>query len=296
MATRLALIQMCSTADKARNLATLSRLIRTAASRNAKFVCGPESFDYVGPGEPEPLSGPMIAGLCALARSERVWLSLGGFHELPPGQSSAGKINNTHVVIDDGGSVRAVYRKLHLFDASVDGGWCVPSVLRAHAPRRRKESDTTSPGEQLVVVQNTPVGTVGLTTCYDVRFPEQYLALAQAGAQVILVPSAFMPTTGQAHWHTLLRARAIENQVYICAAAQAGVHSERRSSFGHSLAVDPFGKVLLDLGQEGLEQVATCEVDVDLLREVRGRMDMQASRRRVMGVLGLDALGTVSTL
>jgi len=136
----------------------------------------------------------------------------------------------------------------------------------------------------MIVVRDTPIGNVGLTTCFDVRFPEQFLALNEAGAQVILVPSAFMPTTGKNHWHALLRARAIENQLYIAAAAQYGQHNSARSSYGHSLIVGPFGEVLSDLGpsQDG---IATVDIDFGLIDAVRKQIDLPKSRARVREVM-----------
>ena len=175
----------------------------------------------------------------------RLWLSLGGFHEVydetskehssftPDAQSENSDIVhyfNTHILVDDHGSIVATYRKIHLFDVDVDGGF--------------RESKYTVPGSQVVLVKDTPFGNIGLSTCYDMRFPELYTLYGLLGADLILVPSAFMPTTGKAHWEVLLSSRAIETQCYVAAAAQYGQHNEKRGSHGHALIADPWGKVV----------------------------------------------------
>jgi predicted amidohydrolase len=201
-----------------------------------------------------------------LTAQHNVWLSLGGFHQRAPDEKTDPdqRIRNTHCIVNAHGELVATYDKVHLFDVDYDGGF--------------KESNSTRPGDSLLLVRDTPVGTIGVTTCYDLRFPEVYTALRDAGAQVLLIPSAFMPTTGAAHWEVLLRARAIETQCYVAAAAQCGAHNDKRSSYGHSLLVDPFGAVLCDLGGEDQACVGVCEVDLGLVESVREKMPVMQHR------------------
>jgi len=218
--------------------------------------------------EAELLDGPTMSMYCELAKHERMWLSLGGFHGKLP--DNPNKIANTHCIVDSNGEIVSSYRKIHLFDVDYDGGY--------------KESDSTVPGSELVIVEDTPFGTIGVTTCYDLRFPEVYTILRNRGATLLLVPSAFMPTTGLAHWDVLLRARAIETQCYLVAAAQSGVHNQEidsvryRESYGHSLAVDPFGKVLVDLGKQN-PGVEVIDLDYSYMEEVRQRMPIKSHRQ-----------------
>mmetsp|Transcript_12505 Transcript_12505/g.50268 ORF Transcript_12505/g.50268 Transcript_12505/m.50268 type:complete len:276 (-) Transcript_12505:229-1056(-) len=219
------------------------------------------------------LEGERFGAFRALARKHGLWLSCGGFHE-KAGPTTTGdaeedspKVCNAHVVVDDAGDIREVYRKMHLFDVSIPGG----AVLM--------ESRTTRAGPARAVVIPTPVGRVGLTTCYDLRFPELYVALAQRGAEIILVPSAFTVPTGRAHWHLLLRARAVETQCYVAAPAQVGRHNAKRASFGHALAVDPWGDVLVDAGPEASPEIVCFDVDVEKLRDIRTKMPLMNHRR-----------------
>lgn len=259
--TRLAVAQLTSTTSQPANLSAVRELAALAAASDATMLALPECFDYIGAKGTslriaEPLSGPRLATYRALAAETGIWLSLGGFHELGP---DAHRVYNTHVVLDASGAIRAAYRKIHLFDA------CLPT-----APMR--ESDSTAPGDELVVVHGTPVGDVGVSTCYDVRFPGMYAALRAKGAEVILVPAAFHPVTGAAHWHTLVRARAIETQCYVAAAAQVGTHDCGRVSYGHALAVGPWGEVLNDAGPREAPKIYTMDVDLARLKDVRARM------------------------
>lgn len=164
----------------------------------------------------------ILGALRTIAKETNLWISAGGMHVsgAPPVEGSdRQRVYNTHIIIDDRGNVQCLYRKIHLFDVSIPG-----KVIL-------KESNTTAPGTDLVTC-DSPIGKLGVTTCYDVRFPEMYIRLVQEGAQIMLVPSAFTVPTGKAHWHTLLRARAIESQCYVLAAAQYGRHNEKRESYG----------------------------------------------------------------
>jgi predicted amidohydrolase len=298
MARLLGVAQLCSSLDKAANLAICTQLVRAAKAEapSCRFVAFPEAFEFMGrPGSSdsveaaEELAGPTLSAYRELARREEVWLSLGGFHERVAGSS---KIANTHVIVDAQGAIVETYRKLHLFDVDVDGGY--------------RESDSTVRGDRVVVARGTPVGDVGVTTCYDVRFPALYSALRDLGADVMLIPSAFMPTTGKAHWHTLLRARAIETQCFVVASAQAGVHNappagapsapgpRLRESYGHSLVVDPWGTVLCDLGQEA-PSVRVVDLDFDAMHEVRRRMPAQQHRWANAGTVASSTASSTSS-
>jgi deaminated glutathione amidase len=250
------------------NFATVSRLVAEAVRQHVDLLALPECFAFIGarPGAArdvaEPLDGPLMARYRRLARENKLWLSLGGFHE---SRGNDRRTSNTHVIIDDEGEVRAVYRKAHLFDVDVADG-------------KFLESEFTVAGNELVVCKSTPIGCIGMSICYDLRFPEVYSALRQAGATVILVPSAFMPGTGLAHWEVLLRARAIETQSYVAAAAQCGSHSSHRSSYGHALVVDPWGAILADAGPSA-ECVMTVELDKGLIDGTRSRMPVSSHRK-----------------
>ena len=264
------LVQMTAVNDVGANFAACSKLVEEACAKSAQIVFFPECFSFIGAaaGEAqavaEPLSGPILARYRELAKQHSVWLSLGGFQERVDGEE---RIYNTHVVIDGGGEIRATYRKIHLFD--------VPMVNLV-------ESRQALAGSELVAV-DSPAGRLGLTVCYDLRFPELFQKLTFVhGAQVLLVPSAFAVKTGEAHWETLLRARAIETQCYVVAAAQAGQHNTDgncRKSWGHALAFDPWGKCVAKLDDPDGTGVAIFEIDSDLIETTRSNMPMHLHRR-----------------
>ncbi|XP_027040871.1 deaminated glutathione amidase-like [Pocillopora damicornis] len=268
-ATLVAVCQMNSTNDVDRNMGICKDLINKAKSRGAKFVFLPECFDYVGENSEqslsmaEPLESPRMQILCELAKELGVWLSLGGYHEKGPPDDK--RLRNSHVIVNDSGSIVAVYRKIHLFDIDVKDG------------PRLKESDTCIPGNQIVPPVSTPVGNVGLAICYDVRFPELSLILAQQGADILTFPSAFTQITGSAHWEVLLRCRAVENQCYVIAAAQTGQHNAKRRSYGHAMVVDPWGCVIAQC-HEG-NDVCVAEIDLGYLNKIRQQMPLMNHRR-----------------
>ncbi|XP_015942307.1 deaminated glutathione amidase, chloroplastic/cytosolic [Arachis duranensis] len=269
---RVAAAQMTSINDLAANFATCSRLVKEAASAGAKLLCFPEAFSYVGAKDgdsvsiAEPLNGPLMIKYCSLARESSIWLSLGGFQEKG---SDDEHLCNTHVVVDDTGEIRSSYRKIHLFDVDVPGG------------RVYKESRFTEAGKDVVAV-DSPIGRLGLTVCYDLRFPEIYQLLRfQHGAQVLLVPSAFTKVTGEAHWEILLRARAIENQCYVIAAAQAGKHNEKRESYGDTLIIDPWGTVVGRLPDRLSTGIAVADIDLSLVDSVREKMPIAKQRKPI---------------
>ncbi|KAM8921521.1 deaminated glutathione amidase [Pelodytes ibericus] len=267
----VAVCQMTSTSDKERNFSVCSGLIQEAVSRRACMVFLPEAFDYIGSSTEETLTlaetleGDIIQRYTSIAKQYGVWLSLGGLHEQGPAWESDRRISNAHVILDDTGHVVSVYRKAHLFDVDLESGVSL------------KESKFTIPGAELIPPIQTPAGKVGLGICYDLRFPEMSQALSQAGAEILTYPSAFTVTTGMAHWEVLLRARAIENQCYVVAAAQTGSHNPKRSSFGHALVVDPWGTVVAQC-QEGTG-LCYAEIQLPYLSRVRRNMPVQSHRR-----------------
>lgn len=233
------------------------------------MLCFPESFSFIGANDgdsvkiAEPLDGPIMQQYQSLARESKIWLSLGGFQEKG---SEEAHICNTHVVIDEAGNIRSTYRKIHLFDVDVPGG------------RSYKESSFTEPGKEIVAL-DSPVGRLGLTVCYDLRFPELYQQLRfQHEAQVLLVPAAFTKITGQAHWEILLRARAIETQCYVIAAAQAGKHNDKRESYGDTLIIDPWGTVVGRLPDRVSTGIAIADIDPSLVDSVRTKMPIAKHR------------------
>ncbi|KAM3918092.1 deaminated glutathione amidase isoform 1-T2 [Leptodactylus fuscus] len=260
----IAVCQMTSTADKEQNFFTCSRLIHEAAIRRASMVFLPEAFDYIGSSNEETLSlaetlqGELIQRYSALARDCCIWLSLGGFHEKGLDWDKDRRISNSHVILDAAGNVVSVYRKTHLFDVNLKSGVTL------------RESEFTVPGTEIVPPISTPAGRVGLTVCYDLRFPEMSLALSREGADILTYPSAFTITTGLAHWEVLLRARAIENQCYVVAAAQTGAHNARRTSYGHAMVVDPWGVVVAQC----TDGTGLCYAEIDLPYLQKLRRDM----------------------
>ncbi|XP_050250293.1 deaminated glutathione amidase, chloroplastic/cytosolic [Quercus robur] len=269
---RVAAAQMTSVNDLTVNFATCSSLVKEAVSAGAKLLCLPEAFSYVGARDgdsvkiAEPLDGPIMQRYCSLARESSIWLSLGGFQEKG---SDDEHLHNTHVVIDDTGNIRSTYRKIHLFDVDVPGG------------RVYKESSFTEAGKDIVAV-DSPIGRLGLTVCYDLRFPEIYQQLRfQHDAQVLLVPSAFTKVTGEAHWEILLRARAIETQCYVIAAAQAGKNNDKRESYGDSLIIDPWGTVVGRLPDRLSTGIAVADIDLSIIDSVRAKMPIAKQRKPI---------------
>nr|XP_023696147.1 deaminated glutathione amidase isoform X2 [Paramormyrops kingsleyae] len=277
-----AICQVTCTPDKEANFAACMRLVEQAKEGGASMVFLPEGFDYIGSNQEETLKlsesllGNTISRYTQLARKLGIWLSLGGFHERGEDWETDRRIYNSHIIINDTGSIVSVYRKGHLFDVELTGKGV-----------SLKESSFTIPGHSLMPPVQTPVGKVGLGVCYDLRFPELSLALLRHGAEILTYPSAFTVATGAAHWEVLLRARAIESQCFVMAAAQVGCHHAKRSSYGHALAVDPWGEVLGDCGatEPGL---ALVEIDLQKLRDTRRNMPVQQHRRDAMFYCSLD--------
>lgn len=268
-----AVCQMTATPDKRENFSVCQNLVEEAKQKGASMIFLPEGFDYIGSSREETLSlaesleGETVSRLTQIARKMEVWLSLGGFHERGPNWKTDRRIYNSHIIINNKGDIVSVYRKAHLFDVELpEKGVSL------------KESAFTIPGPSLIAPIETPIGKVGLGICYDLRFPEISLALQRHGAEILTYPSAFTVATGAAHWEVLLRARAIETQCFVLAAAQVGPHHNKRSSYGHALAVDPWGEVLGDCGgeQPGLIMV---DINLEKLRNTRRNMPVQEHRR-----------------
>jgi predicted amidohydrolase len=266
-----AVIQMVSQSDVEGNLAQARKLLEQAAAAGAKLAVLPENFaamgrrDIAAIGRAEAMSeGPILPWLKLAARDLKLWI-VAGTLPLPPEGRPEGKVTACSLLVDDQGQQVARYDKLHLFDVDV-----------ADARGRYRESDDYAHGGN-VVVADTPVGKLGLTVCYDLRFPELYTALRDAGAELITAPSAFTAVTGAAHWEILLRARAIETQCYVLAAAQGGVHPGPRETFGHAAIIDPWGRVLAEQAQG--EAVLLAERDSEEQASIRARMPVSSHRR-----------------
>jgi deaminated glutathione amidase len=251
--------QMTARGDVAENLATCRRLALEARERGAKLLVLPENFAFMGVGEQEKFAiaeriedaGPIVTALGEMAAAGGLWIFAGG---MPERSEQADKVYNSCVVVAPDGRVAARYRKIHLFDVRIPGG------------AEFQESKTVAAGTEPVVVE-TPWTRVGLSICYDVRFPELYRTLGVLGARVVVVPAAFTLHTGKDHWHALLRARAIENQVYVLAAGQYGRHNEKRVCYGHSLIVDPWGTIVAEAPDR--EGVIVGEIDPSFQDKVR---------------------------
>jgi predicted amidohydrolase len=265
-AFRAGLVQMTSGPAFDANLAAADRLIRQAAADGAHVVATPENTPILQPDHaklraavPTEAAHPAVTAFAELARELGIWLLLGSTAvRVDDGDAPGadGRLANRSILFDDGGRIAARYDKIHMFDVDVPDG------------QTYRESGAFRPGANAVVA-DTPWARLGLTVCYDVRFPALYRALAHAGASVLTVPAAFTQVTGRAHWHTLLRARAIETGSYVLAPAQVGEHAQGRRTYGHTLAVAPWGEVIADLGDEG-PAVVTVEIDPAAVQQARG--------------------------
>ncbi|MGI9335678.1 MAG: carbon-nitrogen hydrolase family protein [Gammaproteobacteria bacterium] len=260
--SRIALAQTTSTDDLEANLRAANALIAEAAAGDAALLAFPEVFLYIGGRArkleiAEPLDGPLVSQFREAAARHGMMLLLGSLHERIAGNEA--KVHNTSVLIGADGSVLSVYRKMKLFDVELPG-------------LRIKESDTIEAGTELAPVVRTAIGAVGLSICFDLRFAHLYGRLRRDGAEVIFVPSNFTAPTGGAHWSVLLRARAVENQLFVVAPAQYGEHNPRYRSYGHSLVVDPWGEVLV----EAPDRPGLVYADIDLGRvaDVRRNLPM----------------------
>jgi predicted amidohydrolase len=268
--TKIALFQSNTGVDPEANARALVDAVAEAAAVGAEVLFTPEMSGLLDRdqqrarknlrSEDEDL---VLAACREAAKANRIWLHVGSLAVL----TDDGKVANRGFVIDREGQVRARYDKIHLFDVDLPTGesW--------------RESSTYAPGKGVVLVNGTPVGKLGLTICYDLRFPGLFARLAEADADLISVPAAFTVPTGKAHWHVLLRARAIEAGLFVVAAAQVGRHEDGRQTYGHSLVIDPWGEVLLDMGEE--RGVGYADIDLARISDVRSRIPALSHRRPI---------------
>ena len=256
-------IQFTAGPDPEPNLAIVSDLVRRARAAGAELIMTPEVSNFIESGSrrrdkaKREADDPFLGGLRALARETGAWLLIGSLVIDPAGEPAAdseGRLANRSFLIDPAGEIVARYDKIHMFDIDLPGG------------ESYRESRAYRPGENTAVAE-TPWGRLGMSVCYDVRFPHLYRALAQAGADFLAVPSVFTVATGKAHWHVLLRARAIENGCFVFAPAQWGEHTGGRKSYGHSLIVDPWGEILADGGES--VGIVTARIDPARIAEAR---------------------------
>jgi predicted amidohydrolase len=263
---RVAAVQLNSSADPASNLAVADRLTRAAATDGAKLIVLPEKWTAIGSDEElrvaaEPLDGSTIRWACEIARELGVDLVAGSILERVEGRE---RLANTSVHVGPDGEVKAIYRKLHMFDVEVGG-------------RTYRESELEEPGDEIVCSETSEGVELGLSICYDLRFPELYRILAVRGARILTVPAAFTLPTTRDHWETLLRARAIENQAFVIAANQVGPHPAGQHSGGRSMIVDPWGLVLAQAGDA--EGHILADLDLERQGEIRRRLPSLANRR-----------------
>ena len=268
---RLGIVQTNSGIDPAANADMLAAAIATLASDGAQLVLTPEMSGLLDRdrtrimtnvrGEAEDV---VLAAVRVAARQHGVWVELGSLAIRVDGAKEEPRLANRSFLIDAAGEVRARYDKIHLFDVDLPTG------------ERHRESATYRPGAEAVVV-DTPWARLGLAICYDLRFAGLFAALANAGAQLLTVPAAFTRPTGAAHWHALLRARAIETGSFVVAAAQTGEHADGRATYGHSLVIDPWGEVLLDMGEAA--GTAICDIDLGAVADTRARIPALAHAR-----------------
>jgi predicted amidohydrolase len=267
---RIALFQSQTGIDPAANAERVVAAIDQAVGEGAAMLFTPEMSGLLDRNSERATGNirveeddQVIAAARNAAHAKGIWVHLGSIAVLTEG----GQLANRSFVIDPRGEIRARYDKIHLFDVDLPTGesW--------------RESNTYRHGQEAVVVTGTPVGTLGLAICYDLRFPALFARLAEANADVIAVPAAFTVPTGKAHWEVLLRARAIEAGLFVVAAAQSGHHEDGRTTYGHSLVVDPWGEVLLDMGDGA--GVKTAEIDLKRITDVRSRVPAIIHRRPI---------------
>jgi predicted amidohydrolase len=268
--TRIALFQSTTGIDPEENARALLGAVHEAASGGAEMLFTPEMSGLLDRDSGRAAKSlrsqekdEVLAAASDAAARHRIWLHIGSLAVLV----DDGKVANRSFVIDREGKIRATYDKLHLFDVDLPTGesW--------------RESNVYSAGSGVVLVNGTPVGKIGLTICYDLRFPSLFARLAESDADVIAVPAAFTVPTGKAHWHVLLRARAIEAGLFVVAAAQVGRHEDGRQTFGHSLVIDPWGEILLDMGEQS--GVGFADIDLKRISDVRSRIPALNHRRAI---------------
>lgn len=277
VSTKIAAIQMCSSDTVEENLKTADDLMQEGIQQGAKIVVLPENFAFMGKNEQDKLriaehsqKGPIQAHLSNFARKHKVWVVAGTIPILAPDN----RVYAASLVFDSEGQIIARYDKIHLFDVQVQA----EKKSDKPAYEEYQESKTICPGDaKNQVVVDSPLGKLGLSVCFDLRFPELYRQLLSLGSEILLIPSAFTYVTGFAHWESLLRARAIENLSYVVAPNQSGTHANGRKTFGHSMIIDPWGKILASLEEE--EGVIVAEINLLYLQDIRKRFPVSQLRR-----------------
>lgn len=269
-----AAVQMTSVSDVQANLHQAEEWIEFAVQQGCELVTLPENFSYMGTEAEKARLAPEIAAqteqfLHRMSRRFQITL-LGGGYPVPDG---SGRVFNTASLMDANGDEIARYQKIHLFDVNVPDG------------NTYQESQSVTPGSEIVVGKHQTLGILGLSVCYDIRFPELYRSLVDAGSEVLLIPAAFTAYTGQVHWQLLVQARAVENTCYVIAPAQVGIHYARRQCHGHAMIVDPWGVVLADAGGDK-PGVAIGEISPERLRQVRQQMPSLKHRQMTCRAFG----------
>ncbi|KAI8339641.1 nitrilase, putative [Chlamydoabsidia padenii] len=268
--TLAAVGQFCASSIIETNTIRCCELIKKASQQGAKMLFLPEAADYIS--ESKEQAGTLastlkesnfLQELRKTAQSEQIWVST-GVHEKCDDQE---RVYNTHVVIDEHGDIVSTYRKIHLFDVDIQNG---PRLM---------ESDSTQAGSTLTPPLSSPIGMLGLQICYDLRFAELSIHQRRQGAHILAFPSAFTVKTGMAHWETLLKARAIETQCYVMAAAQVGQHNAKRTSYGHAMIIDPWGTVLARCPDTSSPSLALANIDLEYLDSIRTDMPIMSHRR-----------------
>lgn len=269
--TRIAVAQMTTGIDPAANAADLVAAVDKAADGDAAILFTPEMSGLLdrdrkraAPHIVREQDNPVLKAVREAAAGQSIWVALGSLAI----EKEDGNWANRSFLIDSAGEVAARYDKIHMFDVELANGesW--------------RESSAYAPGEEVVTAQS-PVGRLGLTVCYDIRFPALFSELGRKHCDVIAIPAAFTVPTGRAHWHVLQRTRAIEASAYVVAAAQVGKHEDGRSTYGHSLVVDPWGEVVLDMGEEG-PGLGFAEINADLIADIRAQLPSLANRREIL--------------
>lgn len=266
---RIAILQMTSGVDPAENAATIVAAVGAAKASGAQMLFTPEMSGLLdrdrgraGPNIVPEAENPVLAAVQFAAREHGLWVALGSLAVMGEGGNWA----NRALLVDDRGNVTARYDKMHMFDVDLASGesW--------------RESGAYTAGDAVVTAE-TPLGRLGLTICYDLRFPALFDTLGRQGCDLIAIPAAFTVPTGRAHWHVMQRARAIEASAFVIAAAQVGEHADGRTTYGHSLVVDPWGEVLLDMGGEA--GLGFADIDLGRIAEVRRQLPSLANRRDI---------------
>lgn len=272
---KIAVLQMTSGIDPEANFQTIARAVLDASLEGAEMLFTPEMSLHLdrdrrrGAQHIEDAErSSMVQRFASLAGEAGLYLTVGAPLRRAGGERPEKRLANCQWVFGPNGGPPVSYDKIHMFDVELSTGetW--------------RESNAYAPGEKVVTIDQTPLGRLGLAICYDMRFPAMFEALGRRECDAIAVPAAFTKPTGEAHWHVLLRARAIEAQAFVIAAAQVGKHEDGRETYGHSLVVDPWGEVLLDMGGDG-PGLGFCDINLDRIAEVRAQIPSLANRREI---------------